>query len=76
MDQKKETADKVQLQFFAKLANAFSCLETILDNAFLHLRDCTTCVLILLSSSIASLLKSFKRKELRAILRNSPTRAE
>ena len=48
----------------------FSCLPIILNNAFLHLRDCIARAFILLTSSIAFLLKSLQRRELQTILRN------
>ena len=64
------------MAIFSNLANAFSCFRMILDNAFLHLRDCAPCAFILLSSSIVFTLKSLYRRELQAILGNSPTRAE
>lgn len=66
-------SERIPSQVFAKLANLFSCL---LDNASLHLSGCVPCALILLSNSIAFLLKSLYRTELRAIQKNSPTLAE
>ena len=48
----------------------------ILDNAFLHPRDCVPCAFILLSSFIAFSLKPLYRRKLQAVLKNSPTRAK
>ena len=51
-------------------------LRTILNNAFPHLQECAPIALILLSSSTAFSLKPSYRSELRAIVRNSQTRAK
>ena len=68
--------ERISSQFFPRLANVFSCLWIISDNAFLHLRHSFPCAFILLSSSRAFSLKSLHRRELRAMLRHSATRAE
>ena len=72
------SSEKVSSQYFPKSASASLCLWMILDNDFriLHLRDCAPCALTILSSFIAFSLKYLHWRELRAILRNSQTRAE
>ena len=72
------SSERVSSQYFPKSASASLCLWMILDNDFriLHLRDCAPCALTILSSFIAFSLKYLHWRELRAILRNSQTRAE